>query len=77
MPWAKLKEMQLYDKLENHLKSVSNKDSKAVEDIITNKESLDSIKEAIHLGMDSRRIAEEMKLSLDQVDIIKDMLGKL
>lgn len=77
MPWIKLKEMELYDKLENHLKAVSAKDSEVVESIVTDKESLETIKEAIHMGLDSARIAEEMDISPRQVDIIKDMLGKL
>lgn len=77
MPWIKLKEMELYDKLENHLKAVSNKDSEAVEDIITDKENLEYIKEAIHMGLDNASIAEQMDMTPQQVDIIKDMLGKL
>ena len=77
MPWIKLKEMELYDKLENHLKSVPEKDSTAVENIITDADKLQAVKEALHEGLDSRLISEKLHVSVDQVDIIKDMLGKL
>ncbi|WP_426348091.1 hypothetical protein ACPWSR_09980 [Alloiococcus sp. CFN-8] len=77
MPWTKLKEMELYDKLENHLKAVPEKDSAIVEDIITDTDKLQAVKEALHEGLDSRLISEKLHVSVDQVDIIKDMLGKL
>ncbi len=77
MPWTKLKEMELYDKLENHLKSVPAKDSTAVENIITDADKLMAVKEGLHEGLDSRMLSEKLKISIDQVDIIKDMLGKL
>ncbi len=77
MSWERLKEMNLYSQLEDHLKSVPEKDSKAVEEIILDKDRLGTIKAYIHDGLDNRSISEEMKVSVDQVDIIKDMLGKL
>ena len=77
MPWTKLKEMELYDKLEDHLKAVSEKDTTAIEEIITDTEKLQALKEAIHEGLDNRLISEKLHISIDQVDVIKDMLGKL
>lgn len=77
MSWEKLKEMNLFDKVENHLKSISEKDSKVVEDIITSPDNLKKFKECIHVGMDSSTIANRMCIGIEQVDIIKDMLGKL
>ncbi|MBU5592173.1 hypothetical protein KQI89_10410 [Clostridium sp. MSJ-4] len=77
MAWEKLKEMNLYDKLEDHLKTVPTKDTEKVEEIITSTEGLQKINKCIHEGMDPRTTGEAMNLSVDQVNIIKDILGKL
>ena len=77
MVWDKIKEMNLYDKIGDDLKMINSKDSNAIESYITDTEKLLTIKECMHEGMDSRSIGEELGLTINQVDIIKELLGKL
>lgn len=77
MAWEKLKEMNLYDQLEDHLKVIPAKDSRKVEEIVTSTDNLQSFKDCIHAGMDPASIASSLNLSIDQVNVIKDILGKL
>lgn len=77
MVWDKMKELNLDDKIEEHLKDVSQRDSNAVEGVITDSDMLQKVKELIHQGMDPRRIGEQLGLSVRQVNIVKDMLGKM
>lgn len=77
MTWDKLKEMNLYDKVEDHLKSISENDSEAVESIITDTEKLQLFKYYMHKGLDTTMIGHSMGISKRQADVIKDMIGKL
>ncbi|QAA30653.1 MULTISPECIES: hypothetical protein [Clostridium] len=77
MVWDKMRELNLDDKIEEHLKDVTQRDSNAVEEIVTDPELLMKVKEFIHAGMDPRTIGESLNLSVKQVNIIKDMLGKM
>ncbi len=77
MVWDKLKEMDLYDKVSDDLKMISSKDSSAVEKYVTDSQQLQFFKECLHRGMDSRMIGEHLGLTINQVDIIKELLGKL
>ena len=57
---------------------INSKDSNAIESYITDTEKLQTMKKkCMHEGMDSRSIGEELGLTINQVDIIKELLGKL
>ena len=77
MSWDKIKEMNLYDKISSELKDISEDDSSRVEDYITSPEKLESFKWYIHEGYDSRSMGKILSLTVNQVDIIKELLGKL
>lgn len=77
MVWDKLKEMDLYDKISDDLKMITSKDSSAVEKYVTDSQQLQFFKECLHRGMDSRTIGEHLGLTINQVDIIKELLGKI
>ncbi|MEQ8153979.1 MAG: hypothetical protein ABRQ25_03655 [Clostridiaceae bacterium] len=77
MTWDIIKEMNLYDKIADDLKGISEEDSKRVEEYITNGEKLQVFKEYVHQGYDNRRLGEEFGLTTNQVSIIKELLGKI
>lgn len=77
MTWDRIKELNLDDKLKDSLKSISDKDSDAVENFIMDPDKLQMIKDLMHDGSDSRSIGDAVGLTVRQVDIIKELLGKL
>ncbi|SHK07183.1 hypothetical protein SAMN02745163_03153 [Clostridium cavendishii DSM 21758] len=77
MVWDKIKEMNLYDKISDDLKQISSHDSEVVERYITDTDGLKEIKSFMRQGWDSSRIGQQLGLTINQVDIIKELLGKL
>lgn len=77
MSWDKIREMNLFDKLKDEVKNIPNVDSSKIEEYITDPEKLQAFKDYIHQGYDSRSLGEEMGLTTNQVEIIKELLGKL
>lgn len=77
MSWDKIKEMNLFDKLKDEVKNIPSVDTDKIEEYIMDPEKLQSFKDYIHQGYDSRSLGEVMGLTVNQVEIIKDLLGKL
>lgn len=77
MTWDKIKDMNLYDKLKDEVKGVSQEDSNKVEEYITDIEKLQAFKDYIHQGYDSRSLGDALGLTVRQVDVIKELLGKI
>lgn len=77
MTWDKIKELNLYDKLIDDVKNISEKDSDKIECYITDPVKLQEFKNYIHQGYDSRTLGKELGLTVKQVDVIKELLGKL
>ncbi|WP_286910378.1 MULTISPECIES: hypothetical protein [Clostridium] len=77
MSWDKIREMNLFDKLKDEVKNIPSVDSSKIEEYITDPEKLQTFKDYIHQGYDSRSLGEEMGLTTNQVEIIKELLGKL
>lgn len=77
MTWDKIKELNLYDKLKDEVKGISETDSDKIEEYIMDTDKLQDFKDYIHQGYDSRTLGEELGLTVNQVNIIKNLLGKL
>lgn len=77
MSWDKIREMNLFDKLKDEVKNIPSVDSSKIEEYITDPEKLQTFKDYIHQGYDARSLGEEMGLTTNQVEIIKELLGKL
>lgn len=77
MSWDKIREMNLFDKLKDEVKNIPSVDSSKIEEYITDPEKLQTFKDYIHQGYDSRSLGEEIGLTTNQVEIIKELLGKL
>lgn len=77
MVWDRIKEMNLYDKISDDLKQINSHDSEVVERYITDPDGLKEIKSFMRQGWDSSRIGQQLGLTINQVDIIKELLGKI
>lgn len=62
MPWIKQKEMELYNRLENNLKSSSTRNSAAMEDIAGSTEAIENVNGDI-LSVDNGSVAEDINTS--------------